>query len=43
MKVKNTIVSVIISVTQSKWIRPVLMMLALLVTVLGVTGCQKHH
>ena len=43
MKMKNTVISVIIAVTQSKWIRPALMTLAILVAVLGVTGCQPHH
>lgn len=44
MKTKTTVVSVIIAVTQSKWIRPALLMLPLVVTLLGVTGCPpKHH
>lgn len=44
MKMKNTVITVIIAVTQSKWIRPALMTLALLlVAVLGVTGCKPHH
>lgn len=43
MKMNNTIVSVIISSTQSKWIRPVLMTLALVVAVLGVSGCHTDH
>ena len=42
MKMKNTVIGVIIAVTQSKWIRPTLMTLALLVALLGVTGCPKH-
>jgi hypothetical protein len=40
---KNTVISVIIAVTQSKWMRPALMTLALLVTALGVPGCHKDH
>ena len=43
MKMKNTVISLIIAVTQSKWIRPALMVLAILVAVLGVTGCKPHH
>jgi hypothetical protein len=43
MKMKNTVIDVIIAVTQSKWIRPTLMTLALVVAVLGVTGCKPHH
>lgn len=43
MKTKNKVISVIIAVTQSKWIRPTLMTLALVVAVLGVTGCKPHH
>ena len=40
MKMKNKVISGIIAVTQSKWIRPALMTLALVVTLLGVTGCD---
>jgi len=43
MKMKHTVKSVIIAVTQSTWIRPALMTLALLVAVIGLTGCQPHH
>ena len=41
MKTKDTVIRRIIAVTQSKWIRPALMTLALIVAVLGVTGCKK--
>ena len=40
MKMQNSVA--IIAVTQSKWIRPTLMTLALLVAILGVTGCHPH-
>ena len=43
MKMKSTLISVIIAVTQSKWMRPALMTLAVLATVLVVTGCPGHH
>ena len=43
MKMKNNFLSKIITVTQSKWTRPMLMVLAILVAVLGVTGCKPHH
>jgi hypothetical protein len=43
MKMKNTVISIIIAVTQSKWLRPALMTLALLATVLVVTGCPAGH
>ena len=43
MKMKNNFLSKTITVTQSKWTRPALMMLAILVAVLGVTGCKPHH
>lgn len=44
MKMQNTLMSVITAATQSKWTRPALMTLALVVAVLGVTGCgEKHH
>jgi len=39
----NTVISVIIAVTQSKWMRRALMPLALLVAALGMTGCHKDH
>ena len=42
MKTKSKVLGVIIAVTQSKWTRPALMTLALLVTLFGVTGCPKH-
>ena len=43
MKMKNTVLNTIIAVTQSKWLRPALMTLAIFVAVLGVTGCKPHH
>ena len=42
MKMKNKVSSVIIAVTQSKWIRPAQMTLAILGTVLVVTGCPSQ-
>lgn len=43
MKIKNNLLSKIIAVTQSKWIPPALMTMALIFAVLGVTGCKPHH
>ena len=43
MKMKNNLLSKIKSVTQSKWIRPALMTLAILATLLLVTGCPGPH
>jgi len=43
MKMKNNLLNKTIAVTQSKWMRPALMTLAIVVAVLGVTGCQPHH
>jgi hypothetical protein len=43
MQRQNHLISRIIAMTQSKWIQPALMALALLVAVLGVTGCKPHH
>ena len=43
MKTENTAISAIIAVTQSKWIQPALMTLAILVAVLGMAGCNPHH
>ncbi len=42
MKMKNTVISGIIAMTQSKWMRSALMTLALLATLLVVTGCPNH-
>lgn len=39
MKMKNKIISVITAATQSKWIRPALLTVAILATVV-VTGCD---
>ena len=43
MKTKLRLLSNIIAVTQPKWIQPALMTFAILVAVLGVTGCKSHH
>ena len=43
MEMKKPISAKINAMTQSKWIRPALMTLALLVTILGVTGCGHQH
>ena len=43
MKMKNKVINVIITVAKSKWTRLAPMTLALLVAILGVTGCQPHH
>ncbi len=43
MKTKHSVIGVIIAVTQSEWMRPALMTLAIVVAVLGVTGCKPHH
>ena len=42
MKMKTTVISGIIAVTHSRWMRPALMTLAILATILGVAGCTKH-
>ena len=42
MKMKTTVSSLIIAVTQSKWMRPALMTLAILATIIIVTGCPSH-
>ena len=42
MKMKNTVHNTIIAVTQSRWMRPALMTLAILATLLVVTGCPSH-
>ena len=43
MKMINTVRNTIIAVTQSKWMRPTLMTLAIIVAAVGVTGCKPHH
>ena len=43
MKTKDTVIRRIIAVTQSKWLRPSLLTLAILATVLVATGCTPHH
>ena len=43
MKTKDTFIRRIIAVTQSKWLRPSLLTLAILATVLAATGCTPHH
>jgi hypothetical protein len=43
MKIENRLTRVVIAATQSHWMRPALMTLAILVIVLGVTGCKPHH
>ena len=42
MKIKNTVISAIIAVTQSKWMRPALMTVAIVATMLLATGCPSH-
>ena len=43
MKTQHIILSKINAIQQSKWVRPALMTLAMIVTALGVIGCQPHH
>lgn len=43
MKTKNNIIQAILTATQSKWLQPALMTLALVAAILGVTGCKPHH
>ena len=41
MKIQNTVIRAIIAVTQSKWMRPALMTVAIVATMLVVTGCPS--
>lgn len=43
MKTKHIILGKINVLQQSTWIRPALMLVAIIVAALGVTGCQPHH
>ena len=42
MKIKNTVIRAFGAVTQSKWMRPALMTVAIVATMLVVTGCPSH-
>lgn len=42
MKTTTQIIGAISTVTQSKWIRPALIALALVAVLLGLTGCPDH-
>ena len=41
MNIQNKVAR--IALTHSKWIRPALMMMAVVVAVLGLTGCGHSH
>ena len=43
MKTTQNLLRKIIAVTQSKWMRPALLAMALLAAVLVVTGCPAPH
>ena len=43
MKMKNNLLGKISALQQSKWLMPALMALAIVVTILGVTGCGTPH
>ncbi len=43
MKTKNTFIGALIPLIQSKWIQPALVTAAIVVAVLGVTGCSPSH
>ena len=42
MKMKSTVIRGIFAITQPRWMRPALMGLAILATMLVVTGCPSH-
>lgn len=43
MRTKNTVIGALIPLIQSQWIQPALVAVAVVVTVIGVTGCTPHH
>ena len=43
MKMKQTVIRAINSVTQTKWMQPALWTLAILTTVMFATGCTHPH
>lgn len=43
MKTINNLLTSLNAAAQSEWMRPMLMTLAFVVVVLGMTGCTPHH
>ena len=43
MNITTEVLGIVIAVTPSKWIRPLLMTLAILTSVLGATGCDDAN
>jgi len=43
MKIRKTVIRVIIALTNSNWMRPALVTFAILATSLVVTGCPSGH
>lgn len=43
MKIKNNIIRTLTRLTQSNWIQPALMTVALVIAVIGITGCDSGH
>ena len=43
MKTKRSLTRLVLALTQSKWLQPVVLTLAVVVVLTGITGCQPHH
>lgn len=43
MKIKNTFICAISALSQSKWLQPAILTLAVAIVLVGITGCQPAH
>ena len=43
MKTKNKLTSFALKLSQSKWLQPAMLTLAVAVVLVGITGCQPPH
>lgn len=43
MKIKNTFITAIAAMSQSKWLQPAVLTLVVGVVLFIGTGCRKHH
>ena len=43
MKIKNKITSFVLTLSQSKWLQPAVLTLAVAIVLVGITGCQAPH
>ena len=43
MNTKTNLTSLALTLTQSKWLQPAVLTLAVAVLLAGITGCKPHH